>query len=52
MNGAMCGLVVFRIGEYQIFAAALGLGVAQTMGHLKDTSESKVFDEWAEREAK
>jgi hypothetical protein len=41
-----------RVGEYQIFATALGLGAERTMGHLKDTSDSRVFKEWADKGGK
>ncbi len=52
MNGAMCGSLVFCIGEYQIFAAALGIGAEHTQGHLVDNSDSRPFEVWAKRSKK
>jgi hypothetical protein len=49
MNGANCGRLVLRIGEYQILAAALLLGSVQTKGHLVDESDDSRFKAWANR---
>ena len=51
MNGAKCGDLVFRIGEYQIFGAALGLGVELTHGQAVLEPENDVFRKWAEERA-
>ena len=32
---ALAGTLVFRIGEWQLFGAALGLGAANTQGRLR-----------------
>jgi len=51
MNGALCGRLTFRIGEYQIFGAALLMGSRLTKGHLEDVSDDSVFKKWAEENA-
>lgn len=35
------GDLVFRVGEWQLFGAALGLGAAQTMGHFEVITEGE-----------
>jgi len=52
MNGVSLGHLIFDHGEYQLLAAAVSMGASKSMGHLVDTSDSHVFDEWAEKEAK
>ncbi len=49
MNGALLGQLVFDIGEYQIFGAALSLGATQTQGRLADNSDDKIFKQWTRR---
>ena len=43
MNGALCGQLCFRVGEYQIFGAALGLGAERTNGHLECDHDDEKF---------
>lgn len=47
INDAMLGTLTFYVGEYQIFATTLLLGVEHTHGHLVDESDDSVFIAWA-----
>lgn len=54
MNGALCGYLTFRVGDYQIFAALLGIGADHTNGQLRVQNDDRVFGthDWAEKEVK
>lgn len=43
------GELRLRVGEYQLLAAALGLGAAKTAGHLTFICDEKKFLEFANR---
>jgi hypothetical protein len=47
MDEWLNGTLTFRIGEYQIFGAALLMGSKLTKGHLSDTSDDSIFKKWA-----
>ena len=49
MNGASCGTLCFRVGEYQLFTTALLMGAQQTRGQLLDQSDKHIFTEWARK---
>lgn len=42
---AKAGDLVFRVGEWQLFGAALGLGADQTMGHFEFITEGSLDPE-------
>lgn len=50
MSGIPVGHMAFTVGEYQIFAAALLIGIKKTGGRLIDISQDEVFRKWAERD--
>lgn len=45
IDGREVGQLKLRIGEYQLFGAALGMGADQTRGHLKVTNDPIGRDE-------
>jgi hypothetical protein len=47
MNGASCGNLCFRVGEYQVFGAALLMGAEASGNHLAVYSDDAVFVKWA-----
>ena len=52
MNGGNCGTLCFRVGEYQLFGAALLMGADKTQGQLEAKSDDRVFKKWAKAKSK
>jgi hypothetical protein len=52
MNRANCGDLCFRVGEYQLFGAALLMGADRTQGQLEAKSDDRVFKKWAKAKSK
>ncbi|MFH1634072.1 MAG: hypothetical protein ABIG63_08685 [Chloroflexota bacterium] len=44
-----CGELIMRIGEYQLFGAALTLGASLSGGHLTMIHDDVKFRKWTER---
>ena len=47
MNGASLGHLIFDHGEYQLFSTIVLMGAKQTGGHVKDTSDYSIFEQYA-----